>query len=113
MTAEEKGLTAAASQAREGRPHVVEPSADCPGGAACTQPEQRLLPEAHRKWFATARAEGARRGIAVDLIEGDDGRAEIILSRWAWTRSVRTLEELAGLLRVMGVQLASPPGTHG
>ena len=55
------------------------------------------------KAFATLRAAAALRGFAVDVIEGDDGRAEYVASRWSHTARCRSVPELEALLKRMGV----------
>lgn len=59
------------------------------------------------KAFATLRAEAALAGVTLHLCEGDDGKPEYVATRWALTRSFRSLDEVSEWLeRVMG-------GAHG
>lgn len=55
------------------------------------------------KAFATLRASAALRGFTVERIEGDDGRAEYVVSRWAHTARCRSMQELEALLKRAGV----------
>ena len=81
-----------------------------PDGAQVAPGPAGLLDPAARKWLATARAQAALRGLRVDVIDGDDGAPEYVTSRWAFTRAVRSLQALAELLRLLGVQVTDPPG---
>jgi hypothetical protein len=65
---------------------------------------QRPLHE--RKAFANLQAVAALAGFTVEAIEADDGTTEYCVSRWAYTRRCRSLQELAAALRSMGVVAA-------
>jgi hypothetical protein len=56
-----------------------------------------------RKTVATLQAVAAMAGVRVDPIEGDDGHTVYIVTRWALTKQCNTLDEMADLLRRMGV----------
>ena len=62
-----------------------------------------LKDAAARKRFARLQAVAALAGFAVDAIEADDGGPEFCITRWCLTRRCRTMDELAELLRRMGV----------
>lgn len=51
------------------------------------------------KPWRTAQAEEAIAGYSAVLIESDSGRPELIITRWAMTRSFADLEEFASWLR--------------
>ena len=55
-----------------------------------------------RKRIATCRARAALVGATVVEIPSDNGRPELILSRWALTRAFSDLAELEGTLDRMG-----------
>ncbi len=57
-----------------------------------TAPQLAAALDAER--LATAKARAALAGITLHAIEGDDGRPELIASRWALTKSFRDLEEV-------------------
>lgn len=59
---------------------------------------------ADRKAWATVQARCALAGFRADLIDGDDGRPLLVVSRWALTRSFEAPSDaLAWLQRVTGV----------
>ncbi len=71
--------------------------------ATHTGSTRQLLAEPAAKRFATLQAAAAFAGFQVSLIESDSGRAAFIVSRWALTRQVDALDELAEFLRRAGV----------
>lgn len=60
------------------------------------------MPADTRKRVETAKARAALVGATVVEIPSDDGRPELILSRWALTRAFRDLAELERTLDRMG-----------
>ena len=59
-----------------------------------TQPDSKPL----HKQLATLRARAALAGIAMNAIEDDYGSIVFIVSRWAMTRQIDTLEAVADWL---------------
>ena len=59
---------------------------------------------AEGKALSTLRAVAALAGIRVDPIVTDRGRRAWIVTRWHLTRQVDTLDELAGVLRQLGLK---------
>jgi hypothetical protein len=58
-----------------------------------------------RKAWATVQARCTLAGFTANLIDGDDGRPMLVVSRWALTRSFATPAEAeAWLQRVAGVR---------
>jgi hypothetical protein len=56
----------------------------------------------HGKAWATAQARCALAGFTANLIEGDDGRPMLVVSRWALTRAFDSLAEVETWLARVG-----------
>lgn len=55
-----------------------------------------------RKRFATLQARAALASVTATLTEGDDGRVQVVVSRWALCRSFASLDELEDWLDRVG-----------
>lgn len=60
------------------------------------------MQDVDRKRFATLQARAALASVAAILTEGDDGRPQIIVSRWALCRSFTSLDDLEDWLDRVG-----------
>ena len=58
--------------------------------------------DASWKEFTTLQARAALRGFRLDRIEADAGGEAFIVTRWALTRELRTLEEVTAFLDQVG-----------
>lgn len=61
--------------------------------------------DAARKEFATLQATAALRGFRLDRIEADDGGVAYVITRWALTKQINSLDELRAFVEQIG-------GTH-
>lgn len=70
----------------------------CESGRECRYSNTPIVPglarEAAKTW-RTIQAQCLLEGFKADLIEGDDGRPQLIVSRWALCRSFSTPDEAA------------------
>lgn len=55
-----------------------------------------------RKAFSTLQAAAAMRGFRLDLIETDTGAAAYVISRWALTKQLASLDEVSTFLQRVG-----------
>lgn len=68
------------------------------------------LTDAERKAWATVQARAALAGITATLIDTDDGRPQLICSKWSLTRAFETAAQAGEWLdRVVGVKPGAEP----
>ena len=66
------------------------------------QAPEALPIASNSKRFSGLQAELALRGYSVVQIEGDDGRPRYVVTRWALTKELSSLDDLTGFVQRIG-----------